>query len=194
MTTGKLIYWDACAFISWAERNVGQDELRALDEIERRFDLGEIILFTSTISHIEVFPADEQKRAQFKRFLLRSNFEEVQVSRGIAELSREIAEYYLDGTKGQKIWMPDAIHLATAIKYEVDVFHTYDGYRKPPRRPANLLALSGNVAGKYNLRIEAPAMRLPELAEATAENPVGGKEERQIQPSLIEVDPPPWLK
>jgi hypothetical protein len=47
---------------------------------------------------------------------------------------------------------PDAIHLATAIHYNADEFHTFDGSK--PRTPrdkrytrSGLLLLDGNVAG-----------------------------------------------
>jgi len=50
---------------------------------------------------------------------------------------------------------PDAIHLATAITYEADEFHTLDGAGKK-KRSTDLLKLGTKIAGRYNLLICKP--------------------------------------
>lgn len=74
----------------------------------------------------------------------------------ISNLASEIRDYYerqkqIDGKPGLSV--PDAIHLATAIQYEVNEFHTFDEKDSPRSRA--LLPLNGNVAG-HNLVICKP--------------------------------------
>jgi len=68
-----------------------------------------------------------------------------------------------------KIKTPDAIHLATAILYDVDEMQTMDGWHEDGKRDG-LLALSGNVA-EYKLLITQPYPRVtpPTLTTAPPE-------------------------
>jgi hypothetical protein len=63
----------------------------------------------------------------------------------IDALTEEVREYYR--TRGMKTpKTPDATHLAYALHYGVDEFHTFDGY---------LLGMGNSVAGR-NLKICKP--------------------------------------
>jgi PIN domain len=63
--------------------------------------------------------------------------------------------------KGKKtLSAPDAIHLATAILYRADEFHTFDS--DGSSRSLGLLPLSGDVGG-HRLIICKPVARNPQL-------------------------------
>jgi hypothetical protein len=61
---------------------------------------------------------------------------------------------------GKTVSVPDAIHLATALIYRADEFHTFDG--KNGRNTLGLLPLSGDVGG-HKLTICKPVAKSPEL-------------------------------
>ena len=68
--------------------------------------------------------------------------------------------------RGIKIKTPDATHLATAIIYEAEEFHTLDGGGER-QRPSDLLRLNGDVAG-YPLHIRMPVSAPPPLFRMTS--------------------------
>jgi hypothetical protein len=75
-----------------------------------------------------------------------------------------------------KIKTPDAIHLATAILYDVDEMHTMDGWHEDGKRDG-LLALTGNVA-EYKLWITEPYPRTtPPAPTAAPSEPLKGEQE-----------------
>ena len=70
----------------------------------------------------------------------------------------------------------DAIHLATAIVYDVDVLHTRDGNRKGGNVP--LLGLpeaeaQGKIAGVWKLKIESPEDEQGDLLDPEPESLTG---------------------
>ena len=69
----------------------------------------------------------------------------------IDPIAKHIREYYLV-RKERVPSLTDAQHLAYAIHYEVDAFHTFD---EGQMGGCSLLALDGNVAG-YALRVCKP--------------------------------------
>lgn len=69
----------------------------------------------------------------------------------VSEKSHFIRDYY--DQKGIKLSSPDTIQLATAIIFNAEEFHTFDGSGK--KRNGDLLPLSGNVAG-HKLKICVP--------------------------------------
>lgn len=81
----------------------------------------------------------------------------------IARLAHDLRDWYAqrsDQYEGKTLSTPDALHLATAIMYRADEFHTFDG--KNGRNSLGLLPLSGNVGG-HGLKICKPEARNPEL-------------------------------
>ena len=73
--------------------------------------------------------------------------------RSIAVRARDIGATFGELTPA------DCVHLATAIEAEADVFFTYDGDEKPPRRSKRLLSLDGRIKakpGKPSLKIVTP--------------------------------------
>ena len=100
---------------------------------------------------------DEAKHL-FDGALQRRNVQLIAQDIRVADLSHEIRNYYQ--AKGTKLSSPDAIHLATAILYRANEFHTFDngGIGKS----LGLLPLSGNVGG-HRLTICKPQARNPGL-------------------------------
>jgi predicted nucleic acid-binding protein len=136
--------------------------LRALEKLS---DDGEIVVFTPTITLIEVLACHltaEQEQI-FQAFLKRSTVEVVSVSRKIADTAREIRSHYR--ANGMQIAVPDSIHLATAIHYRATALHTYDGCGTRPKA-TDLLRLSTPIIGLYELNICKPEPP-PVEAEAT---------------------------
>jgi predicted nucleic acid-binding protein len=144
-------YWDSCAIIAWlmGEKHAA-GELEGFEEIVKQVENGKAVLFTSALTKSEVLEGrmtPEQKET-FSELFQRKNLVLVEITDRVLTLSKEIREW------NPKISTPDAIHLATAILYEADEFHTTDGGGKR-KRPGDLLPLDGNVAG-HNLKICTP--------------------------------------
>ena len=78
----------------------------------------------------------------------RSNIELVNIDERISRLQSEIMEHYKAESKRDgrpPLCFADAQHLAAAIVYKVDEFHTFDRDDKDGCR--GLLGLTGDVAG-----------------------------------------------
>ena len=90
----------------------------------------------------------DEQRDRFTKLFQRRNVVQVDVTTRVLDLSEKIRNW------NPKISSPDAIHLATAILYEADEFHTTDGGGKR-KRAGDLLPLDGNVAG-HPLKICKP--------------------------------------
>ncbi len=81
----------------------------------------------------------------------------------IAGLAHDLRDYYAANAaahSGKILSTPDAIHLATAIHYRVDEFHTFDN--DGDAKHLGLLPLSGNVGG-HRLKICKPEAKNPQL-------------------------------
>jgi hypothetical protein len=90
---------------------------------------------------------------------------DIDISKPILNLAREIKDYYYEegdtetGKPYRMMSTGDAIHLATAIVWEADEFHTRDGRRKGGNVP--LIGLpdaspGGTLAGRWALKIVCP--------------------------------------
>jgi predicted nucleic acid-binding protein len=82
----------------------------------------------------------------------------------VASLAHDIRDHYMarkDEFSGKTLSTPDAIHLATAILYRVDEFHTFDS-GSSSSKTLGLIPLSGNVGG-HRLIICKPQARNPAL-------------------------------
>jgi predicted nucleic acid-binding protein len=113
---------------------------------------GERILMTSAAMRTEVLPGKipPSVAEDFERFLSRKNVVVVDIDPRIGELSGKLRDFYINQSKldGKRQLAPmDAIHLATAIHYEADAFHTFDDGGEGARKSRSLLSLNGNVAG-----------------------------------------------
>ena len=158
-------YWDACVFIAWItdEQKRSPIERDGLREIARQIHSNEARLITSIITITEVLQSylTEEQSSIYEKFLRRRNCSQYPFDKKIADIGREIRDYYHNlNDRLPTIAQADTVHLATAIYYEVKEFHTFDeknifgGKRK--RKKRGLIPLSGNVAGKYGLKICKP--------------------------------------
>jgi predicted nucleic acid-binding protein len=157
MPAGKHYYWDSCVFISLLTlKDRTAEEIEDLRALEVLSDDGQITIFTSAITLIEVlecYLTPEQEKI-FQLLLKRSTIEVVSVVSRIAMIAREIRNHY--ASKALQIAVPDSIHLATAIHYKASGFHTYDGCGRRPKH-TDLLKLEMPIVGKYELRISRPS-------------------------------------
>jgi predicted nucleic acid-binding protein len=130
---------------------------QGIKDVAELTEIGQVILVTSTLIRPEIFMGrlSTQQKQNFSDLLRRKNVQEVAPHIRIADRASAIREKH--NVLGNRIKTPDAIHLATAIIYEVDEMHTMDGYHDDGHRDG-LLALSGNVAD-YKLLITMPFPR-----------------------------------
>jgi predicted nucleic acid-binding protein len=133
-------YWDANIFLAWLKnekRKAG--EMEGVAEIVWMVDRNQAVIVTSVVSKSEVLQSTLPPSAQkmFSQIFQRPNLVLVDFSDHIADLAGTIRDFYKQ--QGKKLKLGDAQHLATAIAYQVDEFHTFDEY--------DLIPLSGNVAG-----------------------------------------------
>jgi predicted nucleic acid-binding protein len=140
MRQGKpTYYWDANVFLAWLkneQREAG--DIEGIAEVVWMVDRNRATIVTSVITKGELFQSSlsQEARNQLTRMFKRSNIVLVDLNDPISELSGTIREFYK--SRKEKMDLPDAQHLATAIASQVDEFHTFDD---------ELLKKSGNVAG-----------------------------------------------
>ena len=163
MPTGKpIIYWDTCVILAWIKNESRpNNEMDGVNEVARQIHNNEVILLTSAFTDIEVLQStlNDDARDKFDKLFKRKNCQKAAIDHRITALSSEIRDYYQsrkDIDQLPTITSPDAVHLATAIHYNADVFHTFDENNIINRRRA-LIPLSGNVAG-HNLLICKPPL------------------------------------
>lgn len=157
----ETIYWDSAIFISWLSNEVNRPDgefngvVDCVDSVGRN----EInVVVSKVMLDLEVLDAflTIEGQERFKELFGRRNVIALQDHPKIQEIAKEIREYYQrekNAGRGKNVGAPDAIHLATAIHYQVDAFYTFDDGRKKKER--GLLELNGNVAG-YDLLICKP--------------------------------------
>lgn len=154
MANGKCkVCWDSCAYISLLTgENRTLEEMKKLYEIEHMANQGKAIIFTSSVTMVEVLECKltADQAAKFKGLIGNPDTPFVPLDTKLADLAHEIRNFYAG-----KISVPDAIQLATAIKYEAVALHTYDGCSKK-KRPGDLLRLTQPIAGKYAIPITIP--------------------------------------
>jgi predicted nucleic acid-binding protein len=156
----EAIYWDSCVFLAWFKGEARPNgEINGVLDCVEKVEKGQIILVTyKSITEIEVLEASMSVDAKqkFHQLFLRRNVQYLPHHPRIEVITKEIREYYqrehLAGN-GKNVGSSDAMHLASAIYYQVDAFYTFDDGRGKKER--GLLELSGNVAG-HNLLICKP--------------------------------------
>jgi predicted nucleic acid-binding protein len=160
MNGKHIFYWDTCVFIDWlmsSNSSRTPDEMQGINDIAQLIEANKAILVVSSILRIEILSCtlSEEASKKLTQLFMRKNFQEIAVDKRIASLAHDIRNFYQQEKQNPiNIKTPDAIHLATAIHYQVDQFHTFDGKRK-----RGLLRLSNNVAG-HNLTICKPQVKL----------------------------------
>ena len=137
LDTSSIIYWDSCVLLSYV--NEYPERIPTLEALLERSARGEVELYTSEISRVEVaFGASEQKRRRLdpeSEQRIDSLWADpnvivtVEYHRAIGQIARELMREAI--TRGWSLKPLDAIHLATAqwlldVGVEVGEFHTYD--------------------------------------------------------------------
>lgn len=161
MKTGKpVIYWDTTCWIAWLwnERQWPTGVLTGLQDIVNEIEANQIILLRSAVLRTEILTDSLQQnvQTQYRQLLRRSNIQEKDADPRVMDKAAEIREYHRK--KAQSVSTPDAIHLATAILYNADEFHTMDGLQQGGSKRRKLLSLSGDVGG-HNLTVVNPYPR-----------------------------------
>ena len=124
--------------------------MQGVAEVVSMIDKKEAVLVTSVITRTETLEStlSEENKGLFGALFKRTNCLLVDVTAPISDIAHEIREYYRE--RGKNIKTPDSTHLATAIAYQCDELHTFDG--------DDMLKLSGDVAGR-NVTICKPKGR-----------------------------------
>jgi predicted nucleic acid-binding protein len=164
----KKYYWDACIFIAWLTEDDHQPGavMDGIEKVVAEVQANEAILITSFLTKSEVLECKLNPKARelFNKIFQRRNVQVAQGDRRVGDLAAEIRNHYEQ--RGASLSVPDSIHLASAIVYGADEFHTLDGAGKRKRK-SDLLPLDGNVAG-HNLRICVPEARQMSLLRASS--------------------------
>jgi predicted nucleic acid-binding protein len=153
MIAGKpIIYWDTSVFLAWIKNESRpNNEMDGVEDVAYKIHKDHVVLITSEITMTEILEStlDDIAKTRFDDLFKRRNCRRVAVDQRVGRLSHDIRNHYqqqkaVDGIA--TVTTPDAIHLATAILYDVTEFHTFDQNDKPNKSRA-LLPLNGNVAG-----------------------------------------------
>jgi hypothetical protein len=161
MKTRRKIYWDTTCWLAWLndERSTWPASvMTGIQDVVCDVETNEAVLFTSAGTRGEIYMGrlDLDKKTMWANLMRRSNVQEISADPRIYDRASAIREYH--DARGQKIKLPDATHLATAILYRADEFQTMDGLQANGSRNRKLLSLNGDVAG-YNLKIVHPYPR-----------------------------------
>lgn len=139
---GQKIYLDTNIFIYAIESY--SDYLVALEEVFESADAGNLAVVTSelTLAEVLVKPLQEEdldKQHAYCEALQNSE------SLTVAGVSREVLIEAAQIRANQKLKLPDAIHLATAIQYQCSTFLTNDS-RFKGTYPLPIVILSEVIA------------------------------------------------
>ena len=149
----RRVYWDACVWLGLI--NGEASKKRAVEYVYNSARAGTHEIWTSTMSYVEVFrikgeEANPKPYAATGLDKIEAMFEQefiklVPIDVEVAKLARRLLREH-DKLKKR----PDAIHLASAIRWSIDQLHTYDGN--------DLLHLDGKLKTKAGtvLRITPP--------------------------------------
>lgn len=129
MNSPKRVYWDACAWLGLL--NGEREKLVALQVVWEKARRGEVEIWTSAFCLAEVYKAKCEGGAeslgpegdQALDDMFDQDFVKVvQVDVEIGRLARRLLR------SQAKLKKPsDAIHLATAVQWDLEQLHTYDG-------------------------------------------------------------------
>lgn len=158
-------YWDTCLFLAWIkdeQRPTG--EMDGVREVVARAKRREVIIMTSVLTLVEALQS--KIPVGFEKLFsdMMKRVQRLGMDIKVAELAHGIRDYYVAHSaeyENKKLTTPDAIHLATAIWYKADEFHTFDNGKKDSKS-LGLIQLSGDVGG-HRLTICKPQARNPGL-------------------------------
>lgn len=129
MTDGLKVYWDACAWLGLL--NQESDKRQGLETVWRMAERGEVEIWTSAFCIAEVYKVkcegdwaslSPENDASINNLFDQDFVKIVQLDSEIAKLAKTQLRTH------EKLKKPsDAVHLATAMYWDLDQFHTYDG-------------------------------------------------------------------
>jgi len=152
-------YWDTCLFLAYLQNKENeQDIVNIIDALLRgASQKNERLIIISTMVLAEIRPRDIYN--EFHLAIVRDLFYTNRPYIKIQALTPRLAD--LASTIGgdhNALTPPDAIHVATALSEQVDVFYTLDGlHEHGPKRKGDLLDYDGKI-GTPPLKIKAPIM------------------------------------
>ena len=159
-----VYYWDTCLFLAWIkDEERATREMDGVREIIERSKRREVKIVTSVLTSVEVLQSRLPVGLENLFLGLMKRITRLGMDTKVASLAHDIRNYYtMHSAKfgGKTLSTPDAIHLATAVLYRVDEFHTFDG--EGSAKSLGLLPLSGDVGG-HRLVICKPQARNPGL-------------------------------
>lgn len=135
--------------------------VEGIEEVVKQVDENKLSLITSVVTRTEILDGrmGNIEKSRLDSLFNRRNVVRISVDHRISDLSSEIRNYY--DTKGEILGTADCQHIATAIIYRADEFHTLDGSGK--KKKGKILPLSGNIMSKFPLKICIPYLDQPSL-------------------------------
>lgn len=140
MAEPRRIYWDTNAWLGLICKEGGRESILNIIWLEARKSKGRIVLLTSVISLVETFRLPSEKQSPkplsaandklIEEWFDNEHIELAELDIPIARTSRRLRREH------QFVGMADPIHVATALRWNADEFHTWD---------AGILALNGKL-------------------------------------------------
>lgn len=136
----RRVYWDLCTFLGLINQEPGK--VNNCSAVWKEAENNDVIIYTSFFTFAEVFkvrcidkskPLSEDGDRQIELLLRQPFIRAIVVDELIGVAARRLLRYHTQCKKPS-----DGIHLATAIRLNVDEMHTFDG--------SDLLGLDGKVA------------------------------------------------
>lgn len=129
MSDRLRIYWDACAWLGFL--NGDAEKIQGLTHVWKKAEQGELEIWTSAFCIAEVYRLKcedgwtglaAENDAKINNLFDQDFVKIVQLDSEIAKLAKALLRTHAKLKKPS-----DGIHLATAVYWEVDQLHTYDG-------------------------------------------------------------------
>lgn len=183
----RKLYWDTCVFLAWFKQETcwPSEVMDGMAQTMDEWRNGSLLLVTSSITLLEVLSSNltiDQKNV-ISKTLSHRNVQVMDCDRRVSAKAAVIREFYDDRVfqpdgqvkSGRIIGMGDAIHLATALHYNVLDFQTLDGSGKHKRK-FSLLDLDGSIAGA-RLSIKLPKfIPPPVVSDSPMSSTAGGQQ------------------
>ena len=152
---GNKLLWDSCIFyavLKGEDRRSG--ELEILQERVNEFNEGNLVIIASTLLLVEVRQSklDSKNMEIFDQMLGRSNLELVDVNPIIAKRAATLRNE-LRNEQDKYMSTPDAIHVATAIEFGVEMWTTDS---MDNSNTAGILSLAEKIKSKYDIVVCRP--------------------------------------
>ena len=132
MPEPRLVYWDACVFLSYIQQS--EERIEALDAMLDDAGAGLLHIVTSVMSQVEVAYVEEEKASGQLDSRVEQAIDDLFFDNSVVTLveyhpiigrdARDLIRAAIQ--QGRSIKPMDAIHLATAKHVEAGVLYTYD--------------------------------------------------------------------